>query len=290
MKHAYLILAHNEFGILERLLKSLDDSRNDIYIHYDAKVSDLPKIEIDKARLIVLSDRVDVSWGDYSVFEAELNLFKEAAKNGPYQYYHLLSGVDMPLKSQNYLHEFFDKNADKEFIGYYQGNISEEINRKVQKYHLFPSSFREHTGLNLVKKISRSLFLKGQELLGVRRNKDINFKKGTQWISITDGLVKLILSKKSEIEKTYHNTFCCDEIVVQTICWNSEFKDNIFDVKDEGRGCMREIRWENNVIRDWTDADFAYLMNSDKLFARKFNSKSISVVDKILQHIQLNKT
>lgn len=33
MKHAYLILAHNEFVILERLIQSIDDERNDIYIH-----------------------------------------------------------------------------------------------------------------------------------------------------------------------------------------------------------------------------------------------------------------
>ena len=52
---------------------------------------------------------------------------------------------------------------------------------------------------------------------------------------------------------------------------------------------MREIRWENNVIRDWEDADFEYLIQSDKLFARKFNSKSINVVDKILQYVQTNK-
>ena len=38
MKHAYLILAHNEFVILERLIQSIDDERNDIYIHFDGKL------------------------------------------------------------------------------------------------------------------------------------------------------------------------------------------------------------------------------------------------------------
>ena len=37
-KHAYLIMAHNEFHILEKLILLLDDSRNDIYIHIDSKV------------------------------------------------------------------------------------------------------------------------------------------------------------------------------------------------------------------------------------------------------------
>ena len=37
-KHAYLIMAHNEFDILEKQLRLLDDYRNDIYIHIDKKV------------------------------------------------------------------------------------------------------------------------------------------------------------------------------------------------------------------------------------------------------------
>lgn len=35
MKHAYLIIAHKENAILEKLLKLLDSKENDIYIHVD---------------------------------------------------------------------------------------------------------------------------------------------------------------------------------------------------------------------------------------------------------------
>lgn len=31
MKHAFLIIAHNEYPVLEVLLSMLDDERNDIY-------------------------------------------------------------------------------------------------------------------------------------------------------------------------------------------------------------------------------------------------------------------
>ena len=33
MKHAYLIMAHSQWELLEQLLKALDDERNDIYLH-----------------------------------------------------------------------------------------------------------------------------------------------------------------------------------------------------------------------------------------------------------------
>ena len=37
MKHAFLIIAHNEPGVLAALLQQLDDERNDIYLHIDAR-------------------------------------------------------------------------------------------------------------------------------------------------------------------------------------------------------------------------------------------------------------
>ena len=37
MKHAYLIIAHNEPNILKTLLLMLDDERNDVYLHVDAR-------------------------------------------------------------------------------------------------------------------------------------------------------------------------------------------------------------------------------------------------------------
>lgn len=36
-KHAMLIMAHNQFEILEKLMTQLDHERNDIYIHIDRK-------------------------------------------------------------------------------------------------------------------------------------------------------------------------------------------------------------------------------------------------------------
>lgn len=38
MKHAYLIIAHNEFELLKLLIDRIDDARNDIYIHIDQKL------------------------------------------------------------------------------------------------------------------------------------------------------------------------------------------------------------------------------------------------------------
>ena len=77
MKHAYLIMAHNEPYILEKLLRLIDDERNDIYLHIDKKWKnfDFEKFKnVVRKSNIYFSDRLDVRWGTYSQIKCELVL------------------------------------------------------------------------------------------------------------------------------------------------------------------------------------------------------------------------
>lgn len=111
MKHAFLIIAHNEYPILEVLLSMLDDERNDIYLHIDKRAVALYQkikgFKTKKAGFYLIEKSIKVYWGDISLVKAEYLLFETALKNGTYVYYHLLSGTDLPIKSQDYIHEFF---------------------------------------------------------------------------------------------------------------------------------------------------------------------------------------
>ncbi|MFD1771635.1 beta-1,6-N-acetylglucosaminyltransferase [Sphingobacterium suaedae] len=285
-RHAYLILAHHEFGILERLLAALDDERNSIYIHIDSKVVSWPELKVHSGVLHVLENRIDVRWGDLSVVEAELLLFRTAINEGPYAYYHLISGVDMPLLNQSQIHAFFRKHSGKEFIGYSCGDQSLQLSRKVQRYHLFPGSFRKDAGIAYeLKRIIRAVVLRFQLLVGLRRNDHIEFKKGTQWVSVTEDFVSYLLDKEKVIKAMYKMTFCADEVVLQTICWHSRFRGQLYDVDNEGVGSQRFIRWKDNILHDWGNEDIEELLNSGYMFARKFNSIQMEVVDQILKHI-----
>lgn len=102
-KHAYLILAHKNFNQLKSLLKLLDHERNDIYVHIDRKAQSFDQQEFNSvcrySRLLFIGDRHDVNWGGVSVMRAEISLLANATKYGKYDYYHLLSGMDLPIKS-----------------------------------------------------------------------------------------------------------------------------------------------------------------------------------------------
>lgn len=48
---------------------------------------------------VCLIGRMEVQWEDYSVVEAELKLLRVAVADD-YQYFHLISGMDLHLKPQ----------------------------------------------------------------------------------------------------------------------------------------------------------------------------------------------
>ncbi len=280
MKHAYLILAHHEFALLQTLIGCLDDARNDIYVHVDKKVKTLPELHAEKARLVLLRNRVDVRWGDYTVVEAEFALFSAAKKNGPYAYYHLLSGVDLPIKSQDYIHRFFEAHKGKEFIGYTLTGMTPETVRKVQRWHLFPGDFKNRSQ---VRRVLRSGWIRVQEAVGYRRNRQVDFKKGSQWVSVTEAMVRCFLEHEMWARKVFTHTFCSDEMVFQTLCWDSPLRFALYNTQDDGTGCMRLIGWrDNGELVDWSAADYDRLAASPALFARKFNSSDPAFIDRIL--------
>lgn len=279
MKHAYLILAHNEFGLLQTLVSCLDDPRNDIYVHIDKKVKEMPELRTGKAGLTMIDKRFDIRWGDYSMVEAEFALFEAAVANGPYAYYHLLSGVDLPLKSQDYIHHFCETHQGKEFIGYTLTEMTPELSQRMQRWHLFPRHFsRSRNAYSVV----RALFIRLQRLLGIRRNKDVDFKKGTQWVSITQQMAEFLLSKKDWARRTFTHTFVPDECLMQTLGWMQPFREHLFDTTADEAGCMRAIGWRDDELYDWQASDYASLAASPALFARKFNSKDPAFIERIV--------
>ena len=109
-KHAYLIMTHADEYLLQVLISMLDDKRNDIYIHADSKWTNFAqeKFTTQHAGLYILSHRLDGRWGDISLMYIEYELYRTAYARGGYDYYHLLSGSDLPIKSQDYIHQLLE--------------------------------------------------------------------------------------------------------------------------------------------------------------------------------------
>lgn len=282
-KHAYLILAHHQVDLLRLLLECIDDERNDVYIHFDAKLRQLPVVNCHRAGLHILKDRVNVRWGHVSMAEAEYKLLEAALASGvDYQYLHVLSGVDLPIKTQDYIHEFCTQHAGREFVGYYtKGHDSSPVDRKVRLRHFFSDSYKQSGAMGTLKRIIRAVAIRVQLLVGYRRNRHIDFRKGTQWISITSAFARYLVEHKEQILALYTDSFCCDEIFVQTALASSPFFPQVYDLEDEARGCMRHIGWRENQLLDFTMQDYEAIAQSPALFARKFSSQDTALLERI---------
>lgn len=281
VKHSYLILAHDDAVLLQVLLNCLDDPRNDIYIHWDLKSGSIPFVKTVKSKLFWIQDRVAVNWGAYSMVVAEYALFKLAIKNGPYEYYHLLSGTDLPIKSQDYIHSECEKMAGTEFIAFANPPQS-EIDYRVQHYFLFPEEFK--TG-SIVKRSFRKLYLKYQDLTHKKRT-DVSVRKGSQWCSLTHSFVKYLLEREAFVKETFTNTLCPDEMFIQTVCANSPFMQKVKEASTEFEGNMRFIKWEKGELLPIEETDIPDIKVSDRWFARKFSSKDKELIEQITKLCQ----
>ena len=136
-KHAYLVMAHQDWSLLSRLLQCIDDPRNAIFIHVDKK-ADFPAAAVyrpEKATCTYIPRR-RVSWGGYSIVAAELALLEAAAARG-YDFYHLLSGQDLPIKSQDEIHAFFDgQDPGNSYVGFSpEDDYRRTAAERLGKYH-----------------------------------------------------------------------------------------------------------------------------------------------------------
>ena len=273
MRHAYLVMAHNEPQLLNTLLHSLDDERNDIFIHIDAKADfDRANYQPQFSKIHYLSNRIDGRWGDFSLVEIELALLRAAIQSGQYSYIHLLSGVDLPVKSQDFIHHYCQAHNGMLFIGYAQNVTDRELSWRSQHRFLFSRSFQSRS---VFKKISRALFARLQSLFHYTRY-PMTVKKGAQWWSITADFAKYLLDHENEIRHYFQGTYCPDELVVQTICWDSPFRDKIYTLTDEFRGCKRYIPWHDGTLMPFSSSDFSLMQQPDYWFARKFVPSNLS--------------
>ena len=65
MRHAYLIMAHDDFYLLKRLIKVIDNPDADIYIHLDAnREYNIDNLEnISKYSHTYITSRIKINWG-----------------------------------------------------------------------------------------------------------------------------------------------------------------------------------------------------------------------------------
>ena len=137
--------------------------------------------------------------------------------------------------------------------------------------------------MNLSVRAVRAVFLRLQMLTGWRRNRGIEFRKGSQWLSLTEPTLREVVEAHDWVRQVFHHTFCPDEVFVQTICALSPQARRL--ISDDGWGTWhyRYIDWSGDHIHTLTMADAGRLRETDALFARKFSSGSPEIIETVLK-------
>lgn len=200
-----------------------------------------------------------------------------------YEYYHLISGVDLPLKTNEEIHDFFNKNKGKEFISYDKNASDTEIESRIKYYYLLQDKFGRSSKLAY---IIQACCIRIQKILNVNRIKNIKYtlKKGTNWFSITNNLAHYIVEKENEIYNLFRFGCCVDELFLHTMVYNSNFRDKV------AGDSLRYVDWIRGGPYTFTEEDFDDITSSDKIFARKFSKKvDYDIVLKIEDYLNRKK-
>lgn len=296
-RHAYCIIAHNDYNCLKKLISLIDDVRNDIILVIDKKSElinlPIPNTRYSKTFTPPYSQLIDIQWGGISLVKAELLAFETALKSGNYKYFHLLSGVDLPLKSQDYIHDYFEKIVDgRNCISFDNDKNLDYVKQNQCGYlHLFTDRQRDH---NILKRkffsLIRITFLMMQKLMHYHRSwNGFTIAKGTEWVSINHDFVKFLVDNKKLILRKFNNVHCPDEIYKHTMFQSFGFACTVFisnDDNDEISNNLRRIDWGRGRPYVWQKSDYEELTSCKEIFARKFSSDvDKEIIDLIYNHV-----
>lgn len=279
MKYAILILAHKNIVQLSRLVERLNKDF-DVYIHADQKW-DIDISIFKNYKNVFFVKRHSVNWGSYIQIKATIELFKAASNKG-YTFYMLISGHDLPLKSNHSIIEFIKSNINTSFVN------SEIFPKKEWKDHnggyerieyYFGVDFKS----NFIGKVKRkfiSMIYRFQKKFNRKRKLfPIQYYGGWNWVNLNAEAMNYViafLKNNPGYIKTFKYTYCADEIWLQTILLNSP----LTIINDNKRYTDWEIGAYHPKLlqmKDWTK-----IQNSDDLFARKFDENvDNEIIDKI---------
>ena len=199
----------------------------------------------------------------------------------------------MPLKTTGEIYNFYE-TCGKEFIGIVP-NESYFCVRRLKFYHPFLHN-RFYRNSKPLKALVRLLEY-GQYICGVNRlkgklwNKSWKIVDGIPWFSVTNRFCEYVLQQEDVIRKHFSSVIAADEIFIQTLAYNSEFVNEIYDINNMFLSSMHYIvNTGKPYVWGQDSGDFEKLMKSPYMFARKFDEQHFEIVEKIYNELnQRNK-
>jgi len=274
MKIAFLILAHKNPKQLQMLLNALQHPAFDFYIHIDKKTNAEPFDYLSThEHVFFIKKRAKIYWAAFGTIQATLNGFREIPL-ADYDYVNVISAQDFPLKSANEIYEYISKRKGTEFITCQSIEDEWPVAPRVKKYHLInwriPGKYRLGDFLTYI--LPERKFPFDYKIVG-RAN----------WFTLTTKAIQYsldFLEKNPSAIRYFKYCWGADEFIFSTILYNSSFKEKIADN-------LIYVDWSSGLAHPkiLTINDYEALKASAKLFARKFDMETDSLILKKLEEL-----
>lgn len=288
MKIAYIILAYKLPDQLVRLVRKLHTEDTFFFIHIDKEKGEElfhhVKGQLSNLDHVFFIRRIASKWGQLGCVKATLEGLNHLyALGSDFDYVINLSGQDYPIKTNQYIQDYLQKNKGLSYINFHSipylthPHIDDWIyywHFYWGKYHfvwprenMFESSALNHIWNNLAKKITSRRKIP----LGLSP-----YHGGSYWCLAREHVDYLhnFLNKNSSIISFFKYVQFPTEFFFQTILLNSQFKDEL--VNDDLRHIDFSAKKANPKIL--SQEDLEKFMSSSNLFARKFDSTVDPVV------------
>ena len=288
MNIAYLISAHTDAPPLKRLVEALHPDAH-FFIHIDKKSGITPFTSLLQGDNVhFLPNRVNVRWGTILEVDYQMALIK-AAIDFPVTFDRIffLSGMDYPLWSNAHITKWLEKQGDREILSGIRMD-TRLISRQQRRLYTHARPFFHFEGLSNKGNERLSIICrKLKALIGMRKH--LFFKvggqrwhlyKGAAWWCISERLATYIYqtyTNEPAIRHYFVDSFGQAETLIQTIAFNSpEWAPHclLHEGKYPGLAALTPLHYilYEPVIKMMEESDYATLMASGKMFARKFIS------------------
>ena len=286
MKQAIILLIHKDVKQAERLINYFQ-GKCDIFIHIDRK-SGITESDINNLKtmhgVIDVYRKYNIHWGGFSILKAELFMLKRAIEYSDFNYIHLLSGQDYPIKPLSMFLDKFDNN-NNDYISCSHmptPNTDENTFRRFQ-FYFFMDLFKPKTEEEIENMWELT---RRQEKWGIRRQifkPFLHLYIGSCWYSLTRKSIIALLDYTKRNPYFYRKmrfTFAPDEIYINTVLVNIDYPK-----KELCNSNCRYIKWPKagaNHPIILKEENFEELAQTNAFFTRKVDMEASSALLKLV--------
>ena len=276
MRLAYLIIAHQQPEQLAQMLYCIQHPDNVYLVMPDSKglTGSEPALQavVRRHPNVFIAPARDMRWASWSLMQARLDGIRELlARPEPWEVLINLSGQDFPLKSQEEIRAFFAANEGRNFLNIVEPEkVWNDPYARIQRIRLEPPFMK--SGWNVPKlRIDR-----WSRHLGQAR-----YVGGRPYMALTRSFCQHLIesSHLPRWVKTLRHGYRPVEVLPHSFIMNSPYADTVEN------HLLHEEDWSagGSHPKVFTLADRERLERSDKLFARKFDSRQDNEILRVLE-------